>query len=95
MSSRECLFDFCRSDLSGGTSRPTDGDSLLVGGEIVVFQLRVSAVAVSFGLVVLLAKYEVLTTLPLRRHPWQEAGVLLLPAVVLIFTVGDFEARLA
>jgi len=68
---------------------------LLVGREIVVFQLRVLDVAVSFGLAISLAKYEVLTALPLGRHPWQEAGVLLLPAVVFIFAVGDFEARLA
>jgi hypothetical protein len=50
-----------------------------------VFRLRVFDVAVTFGLMVLLSKYKVLTALPLWWHPWQEAAVLLLPSVILMY----------
>lgn len=52
------------------SSRPTRGDSLLSIRTMVVFQLRVFDVAVTFGLVVFLPKYEVLTALPLGWHSW-------------------------
>lgn len=57
-------------NLSSGTSQPTGGDSFLIVREIVVFQLGVFDLAVTFSLVVSLAYYEVLTTLPLGWHPW-------------------------
>lgn len=62
---------------------------------MVVVQLGVFDVAVTFGLVVLLAKDKVLTALPLWRHAWEKAAVLLLPAVFLVLGVGDFKTRLA
>lgn len=61
---------------------------------VVVVHLGVFDVAVTFGLVVLLSKDKVLTALPLWWHAWEEAAVLLLPAVVLVLAVGDFKARL-
>lgn len=46
------------------------GDSLLLIRVMVVFQLRVFGVGVTFGIVVLLSKYKILTALPLWRHSW-------------------------
>lgn len=37
---------------------------------MVVFQLRVFDVTATFGRVILLSQYKILTALPLRRHPW-------------------------
>lgn len=68
---------------------------MLFIGVVVVAHLGVFDVAVILGLVVLLSKNKVLTALPLWRHAWEEAAVLLLPAVVLVLAVGDFKIRLA
>lgn len=98
MSPQSCLSNLCRGSLrmqSSQSSRPERVASLLFIGVTVVFQFRVFGVAVTFGLMVLLSQDQVLTALPLWRHPWQEAAVLLLPTVILILAVCDFEASLA
>ena len=51
------------------TSRPArDESSILI--RLVIFQLGVFDLAVTFNLVSLLTQYEILTALPLGRHPW-------------------------
>jgi hypothetical protein len=39
----------------------------------------------------MLSEYDVLTSLPLRRHSWQETGIFLLPSIVFIFAIRNFE----
>lgn len=52
------------------SSRPTRGHSLLFIRVMVVFQLRVFDVAVTFVVVLMMSKYKIFTALPLRRHTW-------------------------
>lgn len=52
------------------SSRRTRGNSLLLIRMMVVFELRVFDVAVTFVVVLMMSKYEIFTALPLRRHTW-------------------------
>lgn len=66
-------------------------NSLLFAEGIAGLELGIVNVAFVIGLG-MLSEYDIFASLPLRRHPWQKAGVFLLPSIVLIFAIRNFEA---